>query len=225
MPGIVTDDIEIKFARQAAGVAVRLPWRRWLGRPWRRRQRLGRQRLRSAAHLHHGNDRRPRRHPDVLHGAGQRLHRSQGHSQQRLAPARSSANPVAQHRVLIASSFTLALARKLFKSNDQQGFRHWWSVTTVLGVLFLVGQIIAWRQLAPRACFWPRIRAAAFSTSSPPRTACTCWAECWRCTWILFRPTHRLTQGTATEVAAMYWHFMDGLWVFLFLLPIWDGES
>ena len=52
--------------------------------------------------------------------------------------------------VLIASSFTLSYARKLFKSNDQQGFRHWWSVTTILGVLFLVGQIIAWRQLAGR---------------------------------------------------------------------------
>ena len=35
--------------------------------------------------------------------------------------------------VLIASSFTLSHARKLFKSNDQQGFRHWWSVTTILG--------------------------------------------------------------------------------------------
>src|ERR1700747_1615012 len=42
--------------------------------------------------------------------------------------------------VLIATSFTLSHARKLFKANDQQGFRHWWSVTTILGVFFLVGQ-------------------------------------------------------------------------------------
>src|ERR1700746_3203345 len=33
--------------------------------------------------------------------------------------------------VLIASSFTLSHARKLLKSNDQKGFRHWWSVTTI----------------------------------------------------------------------------------------------
>jgi heme/copper-type cytochrome/quinol oxidase subunit 3 len=34
------------------------------------------------------------------------------------------------------------------------------------------------------------------------------------------RPLHRLTRATATEVVAMYWHFMDGLWVFLFLLLV-----
>src|SRR3984885_13900642 len=100
--------------------------------------------------------------------------------------------------VLIASSFTLSHARKLLKSNDQQGFRHWWSVTTILGVFFLAGQIIAWQQL----------RAAGLHLLGGVLAL----------TWILFRPTHRLTQGTATEVAAMYWHFMDGLWVFLFLL-------
>src|SRR5262249_42039262 len=55
--------------------------------------------------------------------------------------------------VLIASSFTLAHARKLFKSNDQQGFRHWWSVTTILGVFFLVGQFIAWQQLRAAGLF------------------------------------------------------------------------
>src|SRR5271169_4096045 len=33
--------------------------------------------------------------------------------------------------ILIASSFTLSHARKLFKANNQQGFRHWWGVTTI----------------------------------------------------------------------------------------------
>ena len=28
----------------------------------------------------------------------------------------------------------------------------------------------------------------------------------------------RITRSTATEMAAVYWHFMDGLWIFLFLL-------
>jgi cytochrome c oxidase subunit 3 len=28
----------------------------------------------------------------------------------------------------------------------------------------------------------------------------------------------RTTQSTAVEVAAIYWHFLDGLWIFLFLL-------
>jgi len=120
--------------------------------------------------------------------------------------------------VLIASSFTLSHARKLFKSNDQQGFRHWWSVTTILGVLFLVGQIVAWQQLRAAGLFLATNPSSSFFYVFTAAHGLHLLGCVLALTWILFRPTHRLTQGTATEVAAMYWHFMDGLWVFLFLL-------
>ena len=120
--------------------------------------------------------------------------------------------------VLIASSFTLVRARKRFVRTTRTGSVTGGASPRFWACSFSWGKSSRGSSCAPRAFFWPRIRAAAFSTSSPPRTDCTCWAACWRCAWILFRPTHRLTQGTATEVAAMYWHFMDGLWVFLFLL-------
>jgi cytochrome c oxidase subunit 3 len=120
--------------------------------------------------------------------------------------------------VLIASSFTLSHARKLFKSNDQQGFRHWWSVTTTLGVFFLVGQIIAWRQLRAAGLFLATNPSSSFFYVFTAAHGLHLLGGVLALTWILFRPTHRLTQGTVTEVAAMYWHFMDGLWVFLFLL-------
>jgi cytochrome c oxidase subunit 3 len=35
---------------------------------------------------------------------------------------------------------------------------------------------------------------------------------------VMFRPPRRLALGTATEVISIYWQFMVGLWVFLFLL-------
>jgi cytochrome c oxidase subunit 3 len=121
--------------------------------------------------------------------------------------------------VLIASSFTLSHARKLFKSNnDQQGFRHWWSVTTILGVFFLVGQIIAWQQLRAAGLFLATNPSSSFFYVFTAAHGLHLLGGVLALAWILFRPTHRLTQGTATEVAAMYWHFMDGLWVFLFLL-------
>ena len=120
--------------------------------------------------------------------------------------------------VLIASSFTLSHARKLFKANDQQGFRHWWSVTTILGVFFLVGQIIAWQQLRAAGLFLATNPSSSFFYVFTAAHGLHLLGGVLALTWILFRPTHRLTQSTATEVAAMYWHFMDGLWVFLFLL-------
>jgi cytochrome c oxidase subunit 3 len=120
--------------------------------------------------------------------------------------------------VLIASSFTLSHARKLFKSNDQKGFRHWWGITTILGAFFLVGQIIAWRQLAAAGLFLATNPSSSFFYVFTAAHGLHLLGGVLALTWILFRPTHRLTKSTATEVGAMYWHFMDGLWVFLFLL-------
>ena len=120
--------------------------------------------------------------------------------------------------VLIASSFTLARARKLFKANDQRGFRHWWGVTTILGAFFLLGQIIAWQQLRAAGLFLATNPSSSFFYVFTAAHGLHLLGGVLALTYILFRPTHRLTKGTATEVAAMYWHFMDGLWVFLFLL-------
>src|SRR5580700_5300081 len=120
--------------------------------------------------------------------------------------------------ILIASSFTLVRARSRFRANDRHGFRHWWGVTTMLGVLFLVGQIVAWRQLAAAGLFLATNPSSSFFYVFTAAHGLHLLGGVLALTWILFRPTHRLTQGTATEVAAMCWHFMDGLWVFLFLL-------
>ncbi len=40
------------------------------------------------------------------------------------------------------------VARKKLEGGEREAFRSWWWVTTGLGLLFLAGQIIAWRQLA-----------------------------------------------------------------------------
>ena len=120
--------------------------------------------------------------------------------------------------VLIASSFTLARARKLFKANDQRGFRHWWGVTTILGAFFLLGQIIAWQQLRAAGLFLATNPSSSFFYVFTAAHGLHLLGGVLALTYILFRPTHRLTKGTASEVGAMYWHFMDGLWVFLFLL-------
>ncbi|MGA8143401.1 MAG: heme-copper oxidase subunit III [Candidatus Acidiferrales bacterium] len=120
--------------------------------------------------------------------------------------------------ILIASSFTLVCARKRFRADDQDGFRHWWAITTILGVFFLVGQIIAWRQLSAAGLYLATNASSSFFYVFTAAHGAHLLGGVLALSWILFRPTHRLTKGTATEVASMYWHFMDGLWVFLFLL-------
>ena len=38
--------------------------------------------------------------------------------------------------------------------------------------------------------------------------------------YVTFRPwkRSRISQATAAELTSIYWHFMDGLWIFLFAL-------
>src|SRR5712675_2291371 len=64
--------------------------------------------------------------------------------------------------ILLVSSYTLERARQRLSAPDFAGFRKLWRATTILGMLFLVGQFIVWLQLAasgliardvqPRSC-------------------------------------------------------------------------
>src|ERR1700741_1128032 len=49
--------------------------------------------------------------------------------------------------VLMGSSLTLELARQRLADSNLAAFRTLWTVTTGFGALFLIGQLIAWRQL------------------------------------------------------------------------------
>ncbi|HKN59701.1 MAG TPA: heme-copper oxidase subunit III [Candidatus Acidoferrales bacterium] len=122
--------------------------------------------------------------------------------------------------ILVASSFTIARSRRLFRADDQPGFRHWWGVTTILGIFFLVGQVIAWRQMVHAGVFLATNPSSSFFYVFTAAHGLHLLGGVLALLSVLVRPTHRLTRGTATEVVAMYWHFMDGLWVFLFLLLI-----
>lgn len=122
--------------------------------------------------------------------------------------------------VLIASSFTLAHSRKLFRADDEAGFRHWWGVTTILGFFFLVGQIIVWGKFASAGVYLSTNPSSSFFYLFTAAHGLHLFGGVVALLAVLFRPTHRLTRSTATEVVSMYWHFMDGLWVFLFLLLI-----
>ncbi len=120
--------------------------------------------------------------------------------------------------ILLVSSFTLAHSRRLFQVEDESGFRHWWGVTTILGLFFLVGQIIAWRQLVHAGIYLDGNASSSFFYVFTAAHGLHLAGGIVGLLSVLLRPTRRLTLGTATEVVSMYWHFMDGLWVFLLLL-------
>jgi cytochrome c oxidase subunit 3 len=120
--------------------------------------------------------------------------------------------------ILIASSLTLVPARSRFKAGDTKSFRHWWATTTILGVLFVAGQIIAWRQLVTAGTFLATNPSSSFFYVFTGAHGLHLLGGLLALLFIQFRTPQKMSMRTAVDIASMYWHFMDGLWVFLFLL-------
>jgi cytochrome c oxidase subunit 3 len=120
--------------------------------------------------------------------------------------------------ILAASSFAIARARKHLRASQNEMFRRGWMAGSVLGVFFLAGQGIAWQQLiAKDILLWTNPSSSffyVFTAAQGLHLFCGIIASLV----VGFRLPRRLTLDTATEVVSMYWHFMVGLWVFLFLL-------
>jgi cytochrome c oxidase subunit III len=122
--------------------------------------------------------------------------------------------------ILLASSWTILHARKFLRQGDMPNFSHWWNVTTALGLLFLVGQLLAWRQLAAAGVFLASNPSNSFFYVLTAAHGLHLLGGIVALLFVGLRWQHQahLTLATATEVVSIYWHFMDGLWVFLFLL-------
>jgi cytochrome c oxidase subunit 3 len=120
--------------------------------------------------------------------------------------------------ILLASSFTLERARKNYLAHQEEVFRHWWGVTAILGLFFLTGQVIAWRQLGAAGVFVSTNPSSSFFYVFTVAHGLHLLGGITALLAVAFHPVRHLTRSTAAEVVAIYWHFMDGLWLILFVL-------
>ena len=132
--------------------------------------------------------------------------------------------------VLLASSATIELARRknsgasaakpLSAEEREARFSSWWTVTIALGMIFLAGQLFAWRQLAAAGMFLRTNPSSSFFYLLTAAHGAHLIGGILALFYVAFRnwKRSRITQETAADLAALYWHFMDGLWLFLFAL-------
>jgi len=122
--------------------------------------------------------------------------------------------------ILLASSATLEMARKRLAKSDANGFRKLWQVTTILGVLFLAGQLVAWRILAGQGIYLATNPASSFFYIFTGAHALHLLGGVCALLYVARRDFDEATvsRGVAAEVASYYWHFMDALWLFLLAL-------
>jgi cytochrome c oxidase subunit 3 len=123
--------------------------------------------------------------------------------------------------ILLLSSFVLDLSRRALKARDRGKFNLWWTTATALGILFLAGQAVAWIQLAdagvfvatnPSSSFFYVLTAVHAAHVLGGLSALIYVAiQAWR---LRLGPAKR----TVIDVSAVFWHFLDALWVLLMLM-------
>ena len=122
--------------------------------------------------------------------------------------------------VLLASSGTLEAARKRLSHGDARGFRSWWFVTTVLGVGFLVGQVVAWRLLLGEGIYLSSNPGSSFFYIFTGAHAVHLIGGVAALIYVALRnfDVAKVTRTVAADVTSYYWHFLDALWLFLLAL-------
>jgi cytochrome c oxidase subunit 3 len=122
--------------------------------------------------------------------------------------------------ILLGSSFTLERARSRLSLADLSGFRKLWSLTTVLGFLFVGGQLVAWRQLVAQGLYISSNQASSFFYIFTGAHAVHLLGGVAALLVVSLRnfDKSQISISTAAELTSYYWHFMDGLWIFLLAL-------
>ncbi|MGB8509324.1 MAG: cytochrome c oxidase subunit 3 [Pyrinomonadaceae bacterium] len=129
--------------------------------------------------------------------------------------------------LILASSVTMRLARKTLNKGAEESYRRWLFVTLLLGFGFLASQLMAWRQFVARGLYIASNPHSSFFYVLTGLHAVHLFGGILALSYLMFfvwRKRRASSAGTnvkrrtLTEMVALYWHFMDGLWVFLFLL-------
>jgi cytochrome c oxidase subunit 3 len=127
--------------------------------------------------------------------------------------------------LLILGSVSIELARRKLKHGLSGTYSRYLFLTLLIGAGFLVSQLIAWRQLAahglyisthPHSSFFYVLTGAhGVHIAGGLLALIFLWRRSLRS---LDNARLIAKRQAAADAVAIYWHFMDALWIYLFLL-------
>jgi len=126
--------------------------------------------------------------------------------------------------VLLASSFTLELARRrigAFMTGPRIGLSaptRWLYITLFLGLLFVAGQYVAWLQLRSQGLYLATNPNSSFFYVLTAMHALHVTGGLGGLVRVIYRLNKSVLRKSTLDATATYWHFMDVLWVYLLLL-------
>jgi cytochrome c oxidase subunit III len=118
--------------------------------------------------------------------------------------------------LLVGSSVALEASRRFLKTGEAPKFRTWWYVATALGTAFLIGQFAAWRAVYNQGSYLASNPNAAFFYVFTGAHALHILGGIAGLLIVALKPPRQLTRNTATQIAAMYWHFLTLVWAAIF---------
>ncbi|MEY2902133.1 MAG: hypothetical protein RLY89_1239 [Bacteroidota bacterium] len=131
--------------------------------------------------------------------------------------------------VILASSLTMYLATKAMKAREMSRYRTLITITAGLGLAFLVMQYLGFKDLEARdiALIGPKSNSAAsflfvitvlhmLHVLGGVIALLIVFAKA-------FRSNVKNYSSVPVEVVGTYWHFVDALWIYLFLFYNWIG--
>ena len=123
--------------------------------------------------------------------------------------------------VLLMSSFAMVQALAATNANDQRGIRIWLLVTALLGSVFIAFQVYEFNAFKNEGLtLGVNLFGATFFTLTGFHGAHVTLGVIWLVALLILGFKGRLGPATSldVELAALYWHFVDIVWIVIFTL-------
>jgi cytochrome c oxidase subunit III len=123
--------------------------------------------------------------------------------------------------ILLLSSIAIDISRRAVRRSDLQSMKRWLAAGGILGLVFLVGQLAAWRQLVDAGVYLPSTLQSGFFYILTGLHGLHLLGGVVALGLVLWKAVKDRLSAFNYEplkLCALYWHVMDALWIYLFLL-------
>lgn len=126
--------------------------------------------------------------------------------------------------LLLMSSVTLEVARRRVTAfmgglrKESENPARWLYITLFLGLLFVAGQYIAWRQLSAEGVFLATNPSSSFFYVLTATHALHVLGGLGGIIFVIRKLNRSALRRNTLVATARYWHYMDVLWIYLLLL-------
>jgi cytochrome c oxidase subunit 3/cytochrome o ubiquinol oxidase subunit 3 len=128
--------------------------------------------------------------------------------------------PILNTIFLLSSSFTIVMAERALVKRAMAAFKAWWALTIVLGAIFLLGTGREWSKLinVDHLTISTNLFGTTFYSLVGLHASHVIVGLIMLTTVLIFALTGALKpeHTEKVEVLAIYWHFVDWVWVVVF---------